>query len=117
MTLYRWVPSLKAYERNVIYAVFWDSVKHSNTIKSGQVNIDSVFISIPSTSATALEITTGKDIVVKGSVDFEFDNTSEKTQLDSLKALKQIHDCFTVTSVDPKLYGSPNMQHYELSCK
>ena len=115
ITLYHWNGS--SYNRRPIYNVFWDSVKSSNVLKSGQVNADSVKIFVPVTSVGSLSVETSKDLVVVGIIDFEFDNTSQATQSNSLKALKADRAVFTVSSCDGKLYGSPHMQHYLLSCK
>ena len=105
------------YSREVIRDVFWQPSKISNFGKTGRTDADSVFVSIPATSKENLLITAGKDLVVKGVCDLEFDNTDERKQSESLRALKKTHDVFTVTAFDPKLYGSKDMQHYELSCK
>lgn len=115
MTLYHW--DGEKFIREVIKDVFWQSSQISNINKTGRTDSDSVFISIPATSKDNLLITTGKDLVVKGVCELEFDNTSEKTQSECLKTLKKSHETFVVKVFDPKLYGSPRMQHYELSCK
>ncbi len=107
----------KGYFRRVIYGVFWDAVKSSNVIKSGMVNADSAKCFIPLQHVGTLEVTTGYDLIVLGVVPFEFDNTSQQTQSASFKSLSAQHNVFTVSSCDPKLYGSPHMQHYLLSCK
>jgi hypothetical protein len=54
---------------------------------------------------------------VKGVIDTEFDNTSQQTIAASLTAIKAVHSVYTVTVADGKLYGSPAMQHYQISCK
>lgn len=115
MTIY----SLKdgKYTRTVIEEVFWNAVKESNTIKSGMTTVDSVKIIIPKYSAPVFTVTTGKDLVIEGVIDYEFDNSSQKTQSESLKHLKDNYEVVTVTSFDPKLFGNEHMQHYVLSCK
>lgn len=106
------------YTRKLIVGVFWDEVRQSNFLKTGVANTDSVSIYIPLANVTdSLEFTTGKDLIVKGIVDYEVDNTSQVTISTSLKELKELHNFVTLTSCDKKLYGSPNMQHYLLSCK
>ena len=115
MTLYHYDGT--EYVREVIKGIFWQSSKISNVNKTGRADSDSVFISIPAASREGLLITTGTDLVVCGVCELEIDNTNERTQSESLRGLKNAHDVFTVTAFDAKLYGTPGMQHYELSCK
>lgn len=115
ITLYHYADG--KYTRQVIKGVYWFAVKQSNVIKSGLVNADSVSIHIPATSVDNLEITTSKDLAINGIVEIDIDNTSQQTQSASLKALNGAYDVYTVTTFDPKLYGSRRLQHYELSCK
>lgn len=107
----------KGYFRRVIYGVFWDAVKSSNVIKSGMVNADSAKCFIPLQHVGTLEVNTGNDLIVLGVNPFEFDNTSEQTKSACFKSLTSQQKVFTVSSCDAKLYGSPHMQHYLLSCK
>ena len=115
MTLYHWNGT--GYDKQEIRNVFWSHSHISNIGKTGKTDSDSVFISIPEYSAVLLEVTTGKDLVVKGICPLEFDNTDQKAQSESLKLLKAEYEVFTVNAFDPKLYGSKFMRHYELSCK
>lgn len=105
------------YLRTVINNVFWNEVKESNTLKSGLNTADSVKIFVPLSSKNRLEVATGKDIVVKGKIDYEIDNTSQATQSSSLKYLKETHNFVTINMFDKKLFGSKKMQHYVLSCR
>lgn len=114
MTLYHWTGS--GYDRKVVEKVFWDDSKISNIIKTGRTDSDSVKILAP-VSSMELSVTTGKDLVVKGKCDVEIDNTSQVTVSEGVRALKAECEVFTVNAFDAKLYGSPRMQHYELSCK
>jgi hypothetical protein len=117
MTLYSCSKDGK-YTRKVINKVFWEEVKQSNIEKTGLISADSVKVFIPVGSATdGLDFTTSKDLVIKGVVATEFDNTSQSTISAALTALKASHDVYTVTVADGKLYGSPSMQHYQISCK
>ena len=115
MTLYSWNGS--GYDRKVIEGVFWEESQISKTEKTGMVNADSVSIYIPYENAPDLQITTGKDMVIHGVHDFEFDNTSDATLSTKMKELKKEHDIHTVSACDSKLYGSEELWHYELSCK
>lgn len=107
------------YTRKVINNVFWDDVKQSNVIKSGITTADSVKIKIPLESIKeSLPFTLMKDLIVKGVITEEIDNTSQSTISASLSALKNKYDkVVTLSVVDEKLYGSQNMQHITLSCK
>ncbi len=117
MTLYSCSKDGK-YTRTVINKVFWQESKQSNIEKIGLVTADSIKIFIPASSApNGLKFTTGRDIVVKGVIEFEFDNTSSATVGTSLTALKTSNEVYTITVADAKLYGSQSMQHYQLSCK
>lgn len=117
MTLYSCSKDGK-YTRKVIQKVFWQEVKQSNIDKTGLTSADSLKVFIPASSAPdGLDFTTSKDLVIKGEVLTEFDNTSQATISASLTALKATHDVYTVTVADGKLYGSQNMQHYQISGK
>ena len=106
------------FTRSVINNVFWQEVKQSNVIKSGLTSADSVKIFIPSSSApNGLTLTTSKDLVINGVVTTDIDNTSQQTISASLVELKSSHAVYTVSVDDNKLYGSLNMQHYQISCK
>ena len=113
VTLYLYSEGL--YTKKIIDKAFWDERKASNVVKSGIQNADSLKVFIPYT--TDINFTTSKDLIAKGKIDYQIDTTSEKTIAESKKHLIDNYETFTVTSCDKKLYGSSNMQHYELSCK
>ena len=120
VTLYLYSKSGKVerYTRLPVKDVYWEDVKRANTLMSGQNNADSVLIVI---SLESLEepiiFTAGKDLAVKGLIDFEVDNTSPAALSASLSELKKSHGFVTITTVDDKLFGSEAVQHYELSCR
>jgi hypothetical protein len=98
--------------------VFWQEVKQSLVEKTGLTSADAVKVYIPVDNAPeGLKFTTGKDLIIKGIVTTEIDNTSQQTISASLAALKTAYEVYTVTVADDKLYGSPVMQHYLISCK
>lgn len=105
------------YTREVIKGVFWFESKQSNVLKTGLATVDGIMVHIPITSKENLVATLGKDIIINGIVSTDIDNTSQTTQSASLKTLKETYGFVTVSACDPKLYGSRNMQHYEVSCK
>lgn len=114
MTLYSGDPKI-GYARKVINGVFWQEVKQSNIEKTGLTSADSVKVFITASSAPdGLKLTTSKDMVIKGIVETEIDNTSAQTISASVSALKLEHDVYMVTVADGKLYGSPMMQHYQI---
>jgi hypothetical protein len=116
MTLYSW--SGTGYTRKPIGDVFWQESKQSNVEKTGLAAADSLKIFIPAGSVSeVLTFTTSKDLAVKGIISFEFDNTSEASRSASLKTFRAAFKVFEVTIADSKLYGSPELQHYQLSCK
>lgn len=124
-----------SYIRTVINDVFWTDSKQSNIVKSGGVLTDAVSILIPLSSAAgyvapkeyaSLTDITGrftlqantKDLVVKGAITYDIDNTSQQTQSSSLTHLKATYDnVVTVNMVAVNLYGSKPLQHFSVSCK
>ena len=107
-----------SYRRIFVEDVFWDNVKQSNVLKTGQRDSDSVLLVIPLESPfEPIRFTAGKDLAVKGQCNHMIDCSSQKSMSESLQELKQCHGCVTVMTVDEKLYGSESAQHYELSCK
>lgn len=103
-----------------IRSVFWEDCKAANTIKSGMENSDSAMVFIPfSVSAgyqkpKEFEKTPSgwtlrpEDYIVKGLVDYDGSVT---------KLLDHFDDVIVITSVDTMDYGSPDMQHWEVSGK
>ena len=107
------------FTRYEIHGVHWEETKQANVLKSGMTTIEGVKVFIPAEHLPdGLKFNAGKDIVVKGITDFEFDNTSQQTISASLKTLKEQNDkVLTVSIVDEKMYGSPWMRHVQLGCK
>lgn len=128
------------YRQVVIKGVHWEELQQSNVVKSGEKNSDSVMIYIP---LSALEEVDGreyiqpkqyslvengdqyftitantKNLIVKGIIDWQFNCTSERDISESIKYLNSHFDnVVTINVVDSYLYGSPQMQHLEISCK
>lgn len=120
VTLYLYSKSGKVerYTRLPVEDVYWEDVKRANTLMTGQSNADSVLIVIPLESLEEpIIFTAGKDLAVKGLIDFEVDNTSPASLSASLSELKNTYRFVTITTVDYKLFGSEAVQHYELSCR
>lgn len=116
--LYRKNGKNVSYLRQPIEEVYWEDVRQSTFIKTGQRDAASVLLVIPFESLTdPLMLTQGKNLVVKGIVEDEIDGSTPETLSKSLAALKEKYHYLTVTTVDEYLYGSESVQHYELSCK
>lgn len=109
---------LEKFTRRVIKNVYWEDVEHSTFIKTGQRGGCTALIMIPLESiSVAMTFTKGKDLIVKGVIDYEFDNTSTATVAASMARLKSDYKALTLVSVDERLYGSKSVQHYELTGK
>lgn len=109
---------VEKYTRMSIEGVYWDDVRQSTYLKTGQRDGTSVLLVIPLESLDGpIKLTQGKDLAVKGIVEDEIDCSSQDAMPKSLAALKAAHHFVTVTTVDERLYGSESVQHYELACK
>ncbi|ANU48853.1 hypothetical protein ADH76_27785 [Enterocloster clostridioformis] len=120
VTLYLYIKEGKAekYTRMPIEGVYWEDVRQSTYLKTGQRDGTSVLLVIPLESLDGpIKLTQGKDLAVKGIIEDEIDCSSQEAVSKSLAALKSVHGFLTVTTVDERLYGSESVQHYELACK
>nr|DAU12371.1 MAG TPA: hypothetical protein [Caudoviricetes sp.] len=109
---------LEKFTRQVVKNVYWEDVEHSTFIKTGQRGSCTALVMLPFSSVgKAINLTKGKDLMVKGVVDFEFDNTSQATIAEGIARLKTNYKALTLVSVDERLYGSKSVQHYELTGK
>lgn len=109
---------LDRFKRQVVKNVYWEDVDNATFLKTGQRGSCTALVMIPLSSiGKAINLTKGKDLIVKGDIDFEFDNTSQATIAEGISKLKTNHKALTLVSVDEKLYGSKPVQHYELTGK
>lgn len=115
-TIYKYDGTTGGYNRVYIPTVFWRECKAANVLKSGLQGADSVIIYIPIISSGSAPQTAAKDMCVKGNCGFVFDNTSQQTISDGMKAFRQ-HKFVTVSSIDVKRYGIANLQHIKISAK
>lgn len=116
--LYSKAGKTESYTRFPVEGVYWEDVRQSTFLKTGQRDATSVLMIIPFESlGEQLNFTQGKDLAVKGIVPDMIDFSSQEAMSKSLAALKKKYDFVTVTTVDERLYGSEQMWHYELSCK
>lgn len=107
------------YKKSYIYGVHWEDNQGANILQSGLVSADTSIIYIPFSSipnyqrpkefdGTGITLQT-EDIVVKGIIEEEFTTVAN---------LEKKHDFVrTITTVDTRDYGSPNMQHWEVGAK
>ena len=123
------------YRRTYLRNVFWDDSKQSNVLKSGLTSVESVNISIPfdvdtegKTYKSPKEYlnsidkdnsftftANSQDLIVKGIIDYEIDNSSSQKISESLSYLKNNYDyVMTISIVDMKDFGSENMRHWEI---
>ena len=110
-------PTVK-YTRKPIEGVYWEDVRQSTFLRTGQRDACSVLLVIPLESLDGpIKFAQGHDLAVKGIIADEIDSSSQEALSKSLAALKATHGYVTLTMVDDRLYGSETMQHYELSCK
>lgn len=120
VTLYLYSKEGKAekYTRTPIENVYWEDVRQSTFLKTGQRDSTAVMLVVPLDSLPGpMRFTPGKDLAVKGIFVDEIDCSSQETMSKSLAALKTAHKSLIVTTVDERLYGDRSMQHYELACR
>lgn len=116
--LYNKEGKTEQYTRLPVEDVYWEDVRQSTFLKTGQRDAASVQLVIPLESLNEpIRFTQGKDLAVKGIVPDMIDCSSQEAMSKSLAALKTAHGFLTVTTVDERLYGSESVQHYELACK
>ena len=109
---------LEKFTRQVVKNVYWEDVEHSTFIKTGQRGSCTALVILPLSSLEeTINFTKGKDLMIKGVIDFEFDNTSQATIAEGTARLKTNYKALTLVSVDERLYGSKSVQHYELTGK
>ena len=120
VTLYLYSKEGRAekYTRMPIEGVYWEDVRQSTYLKTGQRDGTSVLLVIPMESRDGpMKLIQGKDLAVKASMKDEIDCSSQEAMSKSLAALKSAHGFVTIVTVDERLYGSESVQHYELACR
>ena len=116
---------VEKWQRTVLTGVFWDGVRGANFRKTGLESADSVNILIPhfvtadkgfvkSKAWLALEDKSNSwtlqagDTIIKGDISYNVVMSS--------KELEQFDDCFKITKVDYKDFGS-DLDHWEVGAK
>lgn len=92
---------------------FWSGRSNASTGKIGETESDTVSVYLP----RVLPCTPQKDLIVKGSVTLDVDNTTDEAQSASLKSLFDTYDVHTIMSCKVCDYGSAAMRHTELEVK
>ena len=109
---------LDKFKRQVVKNVYWEDVDNATFLKTGQRGSCTALVMLPLSSLDgAVKFAKGKDLMIKGVVDFEFDNTSQVTIAEGIARLKTNYKALTLVSVDERLYGSKSVQLYELTGK
>ena len=126
------------YRKTYLRGIFWDDTKQSNVLKSGMATVESVFICVPFDVETEGKtykspkeyqkandkdkyftfIANSQDLIVKGIIDYDINNTSMQTISESLSYLRNNYDnVMTISVVDEKDFGNKPMRHWEIGGK
>lgn len=104
---------LEKFTRQVVRNVYWEDVDNATFLKTGQRGSCTALVMVPLGSLSGnINFTKGKDLMVKGVIDFEFDNASQAAISEGIAKLKTNYKALTLVSVDERLYGSKSVQHY-----
>ena len=99
------------FTRHYIEQAHWEDKRGINFNKAGSTDVDSVSVWIPLGEAELPTFREGKrNYLVRGNIDFELTEATEKTFLGSVDAL-------TITSIAKNDFGSPAMQHWVVYAK
>ena len=115
-TLYHFNKAAQGYDRYYISAVMWQESRTQKISRQGVVVSDDVNIYVPRENALFPKCELAKDMLVKGNIDFAFDNTSPKTVSDSLKVFNSLYpDKVTVHTYEDKNYSvGSQLDHIKL---
>lgn len=134
LTVYNRDNNTKKYYRKVIYNNLIDNSSRINTLKTGNKDADTAYISIRDLGNyknfvdwSKLSNTdkgnyytlqkNGDDFIVKGECNIEIDTTSTTTIAASLKEIKDNFITFKIATFDEKLRGSSRIRHIEVGGK
>lgn len=95
------------------YDVYLEQSSSSKDSKQGKTESHALFVSVPTDKKIPFN---EGDLIVIGKCAYEFNSATERAESDSYKALRKDYEVFTIKSVEPCLYGSKEMWHYELGC-
>lgn len=118
-TLYHFNKLTQGYDRYYLSTVMWQESRTQKIGKQGVIVSDDVNIYVPKEIAVFPKCTESMDMVVKGNIDFIFDNTSQKTISDSLKIFNGLYpDKVTVHTYEDKNYSvGSQLDHIKLTAR
>ena len=101
------------YQRIIAQGVHWEETQGRNINKTGSTGVNALQVFIPFSVLPLSTMSSAKHTgyIVRGISDFD----PQPGQ--SIKPLMDSHKVYTLTSVEPKDFGSPNMQHWEVFAK
>ena len=115
-TLYHFNKLTQGYDRYYLSAVMWQESRTQKIGKQGVIVSDDVNIYVPKEIATFPKCELTRDMLVKGNIDFIFDNTSQKTVSESLKEFNHTYpESVTVLTYEDKNYSvGSQLDHIKL---
>lgn len=99
--------------RSKTYKAYFEKQDNSKNSKDGEKASHALFVAVPTLKELPFQ---NGDLIVIGKCSLKIDNTSEKAKSDSYRQLRNNCKVYTVSSVEPCLFGSKRMWHYELGC-
>lgn len=100
------------WERHTVYDVSWQEDKCAVVGTNGKDTADKIKVYIPFTSKPDLIVRKG-DIIVRNVVIFDINEADKESNLRVLR--HKYNDVKTVMAVAKRDYGSPDMQHWEVT--
>lgn len=91
------------WERYVIPDIYWECTQRKVASGKGTQRSNEVFVSIPATSISDYVPESG-DTIVKGIIDLDYRDVS-------------VNERYTINSVSDCRYGSPAVQHIEVTAE
>ena len=115
-TLYHFNKLTQGYDRYYLSAVMWQESRTQKIGKQGVIVSDDVNIYVPRENALFPKCELAKDMLVKGNIDFVFDNTSQKTVSESLREFNHTYpESVTVLTYEDKNYSvGSQLDHIKL---
>ena len=99
------------FDKYVVKDVYWHDNRGSTTTKNGIQSADNVTVYFYSDNVKPHSV--GKDLLIKGIAEFEFNNTTSQTVSQSMKSFREQHpDFVTVVSVNDYMFGG--LPHIEI---
>lgn len=97
------------YAKHLIQDVYWNDSRSQTVSKNGVQVSDSVIVYVYSDTY----VPKAGDIIVKGTVDFSFDNSTQRSASESMREFRTLYPDFAVIkSVSNAMYGG--LPHIEI---